>query len=168
MKECPTCHGDGYTNEGDPEIGNALFDCTTCNGSGCVPASTVPTVPAVAVAPAVPPAHGELPRHQFWGAGESDCPADLKAPNGELHTTRCKVCGDGWRKSINVCLAARQGMPVERIAMLWNSLPLETDAQSVVAFARAIERFHGIGADGVSPSPHEVQPRASADTKETP
>lgn len=48
----------------------------------------------------------KLPRHQFWGAGEPDCPADLKAPNGELHTTRCKVCGDGWRKSHDVCLAA--------------------------------------------------------------
>jgi hypothetical protein len=35
-------------------------------------------------------------------------------------------------------------MPVERIAMLWNSLPLETDPESVVAFVRAVERFHGI------------------------
>lgn len=48
-----------------------------------------------------------LPRHRFWGAGEPDCPADLKAPNGELHTMRCKVCGDDWRKSRDVCLAAR-------------------------------------------------------------
>jgi hypothetical protein len=46
----------------------------------------------------------KLPRHRFWGAGEPDCPPELKAPNGELHTTRCKVCGDGWRKSGNVCL----------------------------------------------------------------
>lgn len=46
-----------------------------------------------------------LPRHKFWGAGEPDCPADLKAPNGELHTMRCKVCGDGWRESRDVCLA---------------------------------------------------------------
>lgn len=42
-------------------------------------------------------------RHQFWGAGEPDCPPDLKAANGELHTMRCKVCGDGWRKSKDVC-----------------------------------------------------------------
>lgn len=48
----------------------------------------------------------KLPRHKFWGAGEQDCPPELKAPNGELHTMRCKVCGDGWRKSNNVCLAA--------------------------------------------------------------
>lgn len=45
-----------------------------------------------------------LPRHKFWSAGEPDCPAELKAPNGELHTMRCKVCGDGWRKSNNVCM----------------------------------------------------------------
>lgn len=34
------------------------------------------------------------PRHKFWGAGETDCPSDLKAGNGELHTLRCKVCGE--------------------------------------------------------------------------
>lgn len=33
------------------------------------------------------------PRHQYWGAGEPDCPRDIKAGNGELHTLRCKVCG---------------------------------------------------------------------------
>ena len=34
-----------------------------------------------------------------------DCPNELKASNGELHTIRCKVCGDGWRKSVDVCIA---------------------------------------------------------------
>lgn len=33
------------------------------------------------------------PKHRFWGAGEPDCPADIKAPNGELWKRRCKVCG---------------------------------------------------------------------------
>jgi len=33
------------------------------------------------------------PRHQYWVAGEADCPQEIKAPNGELHTLRCKVCG---------------------------------------------------------------------------
>lgn len=46
----------------------------------------------------------KLPRHKFWGAGEPDCPPELKASNGELHTTRCKVCGDGWRQTGNACL----------------------------------------------------------------
>lgn len=31
---CKTCHGDGCTNEGDPEIGNAYFECTACGGTG--------------------------------------------------------------------------------------------------------------------------------------
>jgi hypothetical protein len=54
-----------------------------------------------------------LPRHKFWGAGEPDCPQELKASNGELHTARCKVCGDGWRKSGNVCLAAHVVIPAD-------------------------------------------------------
>lgn len=33
------------------------------------------------------------PKHDFWGAGEPDCPREIKAGNGELHTLRCKVCG---------------------------------------------------------------------------
>jgi hypothetical protein len=31
-------------------------------------------------------------KHRFWGAGEPDCPREIKAGNGELHTLRCKVC----------------------------------------------------------------------------
>jgi hypothetical protein len=33
------------------------------------------------------------PKHKFWGAGDPDCPREIKAGNGELHTLRCKVCG---------------------------------------------------------------------------
>lgn len=37
-------------------------------------------------------------KHEYWGAGDPDCPRDIKAPNGELHTLRCKLCGlDGVR-----------------------------------------------------------------------
>ena len=32
------------------------------------------------------------PKHEFWGAGEPDCPREIKTPNGELHTLRCKNC----------------------------------------------------------------------------
>ena len=32
-------------------------------------------------------------KHVYWAAGEPDCPREIKAPNGELHTLRCKVCG---------------------------------------------------------------------------
>ncbi len=38
--------------------------------------------------------------HVFWGAGEKDCPRDIKAPNGELHTLRCKVCGSEGSRGI--------------------------------------------------------------------
>jgi hypothetical protein len=34
------------------------------------------------------------PKHMFWGAGEPDCPHEIRAGNGELHTLRCKVCGE--------------------------------------------------------------------------
>jgi len=33
------------------------------------------------------------PEHRYWGAGEPDCPREIKCANGELHTMRCKVCG---------------------------------------------------------------------------
>ena len=45
------------------------------------------------------------PKHKFWGAGERDCPREIKAPNGELHTLRCKVCGMD-NPSDNICPAA--------------------------------------------------------------
>jgi hypothetical protein len=32
-------------------------------------------------------------KHDFWRPGEPDCPKDIKAGNGELHTLRCKACG---------------------------------------------------------------------------
>jgi hypothetical protein len=45
------------------------------------------------IAAALEEAAADTRRHQFWGAGEPDCPRDIKAPNGELHTLRCKRCG---------------------------------------------------------------------------
>lgn len=43
------------------------------------------------------------PKHDFWGAGEPDCPREIKAGNGELHTLRCKRCGlDSPRSQICV------------------------------------------------------------------
>ena len=40
------------------------------------------------------------PKHEFWRAGEPDCPPDLKAGNGELHTLQCKHCGEGARSKV--------------------------------------------------------------------
>jgi hypothetical protein len=48
------------------------------------------------------------PKHKFWGAGEKDCPREIKAPNGELHTLKCKVCGVE-NPVDNVCRAALSG-----------------------------------------------------------
>lgn len=45
-------------------------------------------------------------RHDYWGAGEPDCPREIKAGNGELHTMRCKVCGFD-NPSDNRCIARR-------------------------------------------------------------
>lgn len=38
-------------------------------------------------------------KHVYWAAGEPDCPRDIKARNGELHTLRCKICGQDRPKS---------------------------------------------------------------------
>ena len=37
--------------------------------------------------------HAAGQKHDFWGAGEPDCPREIKASNGELWKMRCKVCG---------------------------------------------------------------------------
>lgn len=45
------------------------------------------------------------PKHNYWGAGEVGCPAEIKAGNGELHTLRCKVCGNEDARS-PICIGA--------------------------------------------------------------
>lgn len=35
--------------------------------------------------------------HKFWNAGDPECPREIKAPNGELHTLRCQRCGGDGR-----------------------------------------------------------------------
>lgn len=39
---CKRCHGEGCTNEGDPEIGNAYFECDACGGTGKAPSAVEP------------------------------------------------------------------------------------------------------------------------------
>lgn len=48
---------------------------------------------AAALNSVTPEAYDRAPKHHYWRAGEPDCPRDIKAGNGELHTLRCKVCG---------------------------------------------------------------------------
>ena len=59
---------------------------------------------------ASPPSGGEVVyvAHKFWGAGEPDCPADIKASNGELHTLRCKVCGKNSDRNPCSAIVSRQ------------------------------------------------------------
>lgn len=85
----------------------------------------------------------KLPRHDFWGAGESDCPADIKAPNGELRTMRCKVCGDGWRQSTDRCLEGLEDLLAETCGVLevivHDQPPdLLTDARKVIPRLRSV------------------------------
>jgi hypothetical protein len=95
MKACLVCHGDGYTNEGDPEIGNALFDCEACSGSGCVPAAAVRPLPAMAVAPAVPSAQvqrvDQTACHECIGMGCEACNGTGDACGGALPSVPAMV-----------------------------------------------------------------------------
>lgn len=73
-------------------------------------------------------------KHDYWGAGEPDCPKEIKAGNGELHTLRCRVCGMD-NPSDNRCAALRQApeaqvsklvSALEHIAEYWNRDQNET------------------------------------------
>lgn len=46
-------------------------------------------------------------KHMYWGAGEPDCPREIKCSNGELHTLRCKVCGQDSPRS-PICTGEEQ------------------------------------------------------------
>ena len=56
------------------------------------------------------------PQHVYWMVGEPDCPRELKAGNGELHTLRCKVCGLEDLRANSVCRAALKTGEVDLIA----------------------------------------------------
>lgn len=45
-------------------------------------------------------------KHVSWGAGDPDCPKEIKAGNGELHTLRCKVCGQDISRAGEICFGA--------------------------------------------------------------
>ena len=59
-------------------------------------------------------------KHDYWGAGEPDCPKEIKAGNGELHTLRCRVCGMD-NPSDNRCAALRQA-PDAQVSSLVGAL----------------------------------------------
>jgi hypothetical protein len=57
--------------------------------------------------------------HDFWGAGEPDCPREIKAGNGEIKKLRCKRCGQDNPRATR-CPASQAADPdvVERIEEL--------------------------------------------------
>lgn len=86
-----------------------------------------------------------LARHEAAIRERMNAYLRTKAPGWYEVVHECEQCIAAIRTASGAT-PAQSGMPVDRIAMLWNSLPLETDAQSVVAFVRAVENFHGIHA----------------------
>lgn len=65
----------------------------------------IPKDEAIKLLSAALTALGGPPKHDFWRAGEPDCPAEIKAGNGELHTLRCKRCGQDDPRS-DICTSA--------------------------------------------------------------
>ena len=47
------------------------------------------------------------PKHKYWAPGEPDCPKDIKCSNGEIHTLRCKICGQDDPRN-QICTGAPQ------------------------------------------------------------
>lgn len=74
--------------------------CEACRNTGAIHCSDPVNCGGPWSDPLPEPVHDKA--HKFWGAGEPDCPADIKAPNGELTVLRCKRCNQEKPFS-NVC-----------------------------------------------------------------
>ena len=84
--KCPNCKGFGYTDEGDQEVGSALFDCDACLGSGLF---TVPVGATIADAAYSPDLTMESARNLL-----RDIASAIKH-GGYSHPTTPAV-GGGW------------------------------------------------------------------------
>ena len=84
--KCPNCKGFGYTDEGDQEVGSALFDCDACLGSGLF---TVPVGATIADAAYSPDLTMESARNLL-----RDIASAIKH-GGYSHPTTPDV-GGGW------------------------------------------------------------------------
>ena len=97
LKPCPFCGGPGYLCQIPSASGGERYiwvaKCSLEDGCGVEFLGTSRKVDAIKEWN-----RRATPRkHIFWGAGDPDCPIEIKARNGELHTLRCKVCGKGPR-----------------------------------------------------------------------
>lgn len=68
-------------------------------------AYVIPKAEAVALLGSALSGLGGPRKHDYWRAGEPDCPKDIKAGNGELHTLRCKRCGEDDPRN-QICLTS--------------------------------------------------------------
>lgn len=48
-----------------------------------------------------------------WGPGDPDCPPEIKTRSGELHTLRCKVCGQDIARVDTICFGKQDTHPTE-------------------------------------------------------
>ncbi len=96
----------GYVNITEADDGERVRFLVRSEGEAPVTASyEVPKAEAIALLSKALVGVGGPLKHDFWRAGEPDCPREIKAGNGELHTLRCKRCGlDSPRGQI--CLGA--------------------------------------------------------------
>lgn len=77
--------------------------------------------------------HGTLGIRCGWCEDQ----AELAAKRDEVERLRAELAARD--------ASQKPQMTQDRIAMLWNALPIDMDAQAIVSFVRGVERYHGIG-----------------------
>lgn len=84
----------GYVNITETEDGERVRFTVRSEGEAPVSAAyEIPKAEAVALLGKALVGIGGPLKHDYWRPGEPDCPPEIKAGNGELHTLRCKRCG---------------------------------------------------------------------------
>ena len=68
------------------------------------------------------------------------------ATRSELALTQRAWRDDSNSKALEAAKLRRPEllMPLEQIAALWNSLPIDMEAEAIVSFVRGVERWHGL------------------------
>lgn len=96
----------GYVNITETDDGEGVRFTVRSEGEAALTASyIVPKAQAIALLGNALLGVGGPLKHDYWRAGDPDCPSDIKAGNGELHTLRCKRCGLDSPRS-QICLPA--------------------------------------------------------------
>ncbi len=94
----------GYVNI--QEVDDGVRFLVRSEGDDPVTAAyVIPKAEAVAMLGRALMGLGGPQKHDYWSPGEDDCPREIKAGNGELHTLRCKRCGEDSPRG-SICLGA--------------------------------------------------------------